>query len=1093
MLPQLALICNEPLPADWRNAGRNLYNYFLDRAADQAESDGNRLALIVDGLDEDSGSPSIVSQLPKNPHPALRIILASRATPDIATDLDPAHPLRCWARISLSPSPQAHEIEQRAKAELRDLLSGDSIHRDLVGLITAARGGLTLGDLADLTGHDEYDIQNILYGRAGRVLTPYVVSNFGIEHQREPGYVLAHEELREQAHRHLRARDRLADYYRRIHTWAEGYGAAGWPPRTPDYLLTEYPGLLKELNDVSRLATLAVDEARHARLFERTGGDVIALTELDVVLRLLADAPEPDFVRMCMVARNRDAMTQRYEQVPEELICAWVRLGHVNRAIGAANSIRESYRREETLSKICAVLTETGQVNRAIELAQQQPDIEECVELLAGIIEALGSHGSAGQMNDLIDRAAAMAESISSREMKSEALAAIAEAVASTGNVDRTIEFAHKAIELAEGREVDISLDDSAQLMICKAASALGDRDRVVGLAKRLEGRLSAISETDGQIRGFIAISEALVGVGEVQRARAFAERAYKMTEAVVAIDSRDVARCHIAEILTSAGEIDRAIAMTADMDKRRNWANFTLESIARFVADQGEAADALKVLAHIEDGHYRDLGMIQLAAVTARRGESLRANEIARSIATKKRLEISVLSAMAEGAAEGGNLAWAEQLAAEATDLLDPRSGSADREALCPFIKTLASVGEFERAHRIAAIASEEPSSFDSKAALAIGMAAAGDANLALETVHKFPPYMRERAVSEIAQSAVHRGCVDVVLNHIGRGFSAIELLTAVAGGIVDESNSSRAIDALDCVQAKAAFVSQLPQRPTPTAEADWMINMARALARVGDISQAQSLLYRADGLINDITDDYDRLRLQERFAHGVALSGDFKRALAVAGMMPNRYSKLDAFKSIVGAANSDLDIESALEVVRDLGDDDYVQGVVLEALLKRVAGMGNADQALALAEGQASGSYERTCLKLAIAAVLARHGCTTRAVELADEIWAAERRSGSRLSSSGLAEVFALAGDQDRAVRAAREVSSSGGSTTQELVGAAENLAAQGFASSAAKVAALAWLGASWTAVLPVIPRLNLAAARTIADLIATTTMEA
>ena len=47
------------------------------------------------------------------------------------------------------------------KRELGRLLRGNQVQQDLLGLITAAGGGLSARDLAELTGIDAYEIEEL--------------------------------------------------------------------------------------------------------------------------------------------------------------------------------------------------------------------------------------------------------------------------------------------------------------------------------------------------------------------------------------------------------------------------------------------------------------------------------------------------------------------------------------------------------------------------------------------------------------------------------------------------------------------------------------------------------------------------------------------------------------------------------------------------------------------------------------------------------------------------------------------------------------------------------------------------------------------
>ena len=132
------------------------------------------------------------------------------------------------------------------------MLGGSPAEQDLLGLLTAAVGGLSGPDLAELTGIPLWEIETILHTAAGRTFA------------RRPSrwapatgpevYLLGHEELQAAAVRYLAGR--LADYRDRLHAWAETYQAQGWPPDTPEYLLSGYYRLLASLRDLPRMTAL---------------------------------------------------------------------------------------------------------------------------------------------------------------------------------------------------------------------------------------------------------------------------------------------------------------------------------------------------------------------------------------------------------------------------------------------------------------------------------------------------------------------------------------------------------------------------------------------------------------------------------------------------------------------------------------------------------------------------------------------------------------------------------------------------------------------------------------------------------------------
>ncbi|MFD4444693.1 hypothetical protein ACFWPK_33430 [Nocardia sp. NPDC058519] len=93
VLDQLAVLM--PDQAEVINAA-NIYrdglrDHLLTLAAERESVEGRRLVLVVDGLDEDVGSPPIVTLLPRRPHPNLRVITASRS--DLSLPIPAEHPI----------------------------------------------------------------------------------------------------------------------------------------------------------------------------------------------------------------------------------------------------------------------------------------------------------------------------------------------------------------------------------------------------------------------------------------------------------------------------------------------------------------------------------------------------------------------------------------------------------------------------------------------------------------------------------------------------------------------------------------------------------------------------------------------------------------------------------------------------------------------------------------------------------------------------------------------------------------------------------------------------------------------------------------
>lgn len=372
----------------------------LDRAAERCATEGRRLVLVVDGLDEDHGVTagpgchSIAALLPRTPPHDMRIIVAGRPHPPVPDDVPGDHPLRTteinhW----LAPSPYAQAVRWDAEQNLLRLLDGGGLGRELVGLTVAAGGGLSASDIAELTGSRPRLVERELSAVTGRSFRRR--SMHWASHGPEV-YLLAHEEIQRSA-AELITDAELAACRTRLHRWAQTYRSAGWPATTPEYLLRGYAQLLRELGDTGRLVELVCDPARHERLWQVTGADLEALSELSTSLdQLLAHGrrnKDVDVSAALRLAAARDGLHERAAVLPADLIGLWARLGHTGRAISLAESQRESYNRVSALTAVATCLAATGHRERADALAADADSREDEARFLDAIAEGLAEAG----------------------------------------------------------------------------------------------------------------------------------------------------------------------------------------------------------------------------------------------------------------------------------------------------------------------------------------------------------------------------------------------------------------------------------------------------------------------------------------------------------------------------------------------------------------------------------------------------------------------------------------------------------------------------------------------------------------------------
>jgi hypothetical protein len=899
---QLAELLNEPMPA-LTDATRDLC--FLDllcRAAEACHARSEQLVLLVDGLDEDRGvtlgpdAYSIAALLPALPAAGMRVIVTGRPNPPIAPDVPDRHPLRDPAIVRhLTRSAAAMVIRQDMLRELTRLLRGDPGEQDLLGLLAAAGGGLSAGDLAELTEWPVWDIDERLATVAGR--------SFSLHASRlRPGirpdvYVLGHEELQNTALERL-GPARLEVYRRRLHAWADGYRELRWPPETPEYLMRGYYRMLDATSDLVRMVACATDAARHDRMLDIIGGDSAALAEIATAQEAAFRQDHPDLLALVRLAIRRDRMADRNGHIPPNLPGVWATLGRPARAEALARSIGHHHQ-AQALAGVAGAVAAAGDCVQALALADQAEDLAQSIqssyyqaEVLAGVAGAVAAAGDRGRALVLADQAEAWAQSNSDRVGgadvigRVQALVAVAGAVAAAGDLARAQNIAQSIFHP----------DWQARALagVAWAVAAAGDHDQALALADQAETLAQSINTPEWRAQALAGVAGAVAAAGDHAQALALADQAETAARSTtIWLPHQAQALAAVARAVAAAGDHDRAEALAdqAEIIVRPIAPLYTVETVAAVAGAVAAAGD-----------HDRALALAD------------RAETVAESI-TDRRRQANVLAAVAGAVAAAGDhdraLALADQAETAAQSIKESWGSQQIQraEALAAVARAVAGAGDYARAETVAQSIPEPYRKAESLAAVAGAVAAAGDHDRALaladQAERSIPgpwsatvPYQREWMLTDlISQARYETG-------------QRAQVMAAVAGAVAAAGDHDRALAIAESINTSEwiaesltasaeaaaaagdhdradilAFQAEAAARSTnqPLYQAQALAALAGAVAAVGDHDRALALVDQAETLAQSITQS-GQVQVLAAVAGAVAAAGDHDRAEVLA-----------------------------------------------------------------------------------------------------------------------------------------------------------------------------------------------------------------
>jgi tetratricopeptide (TPR) repeat protein len=919
VLEQLATLLDAPIPAYLTDSTKEAHLLgMLSDAAEACRDRGERLVLIVDGLDEDRGvtaapaSHSIAALLPDRVPGDMRILVSGRPNPPIPADVRETHPLRDPSIIRpLDDSPDAQVIRHAMEGELRQLLADESsTQHDLLGLLTAARGGLSIADLAELTGQSQWRVSDELQTASGRSFL-LRASNL-LPGELPDLYILGHEELQAAAWRYLGSK--LDAFRQRLHEWAARYRERDWPEHTPEYLLRGYFPMLREHGDLGRMITLATDRNRHDRTWSLSGGDNAALDEIRGTLDAVARADGPDLATMARLAVVRDYLIDRNDSVPVELPATWALLRQYNRAEALALSIGDQARCDAALVELVRALTARDERHRAEETAELISGVGRRGEAKMALLRAAAADGD-------LDSASRHLRSIPYKGEQAIGWIALALAAAEQGRTSEAREFAAKA-EPSMRAASNLRRAGEALATMAAVKATLGERTSARELIAETEALVPSIESPSWQAAVWAALIRATAAV-ENGTARAEVDKARASVSQITDHASRTAAQASLARAVGTIGDIESARMLTLEA-----------ETLARTVSDpwrRSEIWAGLLRAAFLVDPEYmRQLAPEAESAVQAITGRGPRA---------------TAMSVLAAALAAIGEADQALRLANEAGELIhfviDPEHRARD---LATLATVTANARDFGQAEKIALSIPVAQSRQRDNALVGIVRAAAADGDLPYATTltrSLSTASRRMGALVVVVQSAAESGHLsraEEVAWSIGPEIVQAEALVGLVRAMAADNPSEAGKIALSirspghrslaqsalAESAAAASHSRLARDLAKRAEAAAMAARGKSrtialIAAVGAAAVARGT-FVALRIAQSIDKPGPRGTAVAELARVLVLAGKAEKAEETARTIEDSYWRATAYAGMIEAHASLGNPDDALDLIRQV-----------------------------------------------------------------------------------------------------------------------------------------------------------------------------
>lgn len=1029
-IEQLAALCGESPRISLEGLARSgHFLRLLQEAAKRSVASGRILLIVIDGLDEDTGRssdperPSIASLLPRRPPAGVRVLAASRPSPELPDDVAVDHPLRTLKINQLSVSPHARNIEITAKSELTRLLRGSVFQRDVLGLITASGGGLTQRDLEELSGRPLYELDILFDSAFGRTLA---VRTFG--HQPnliESTYLFAHDTLRIIAEQQYGAS--LKDYRDRIHAWAQNYQSRNWPPETPMYLLRGYPRLLAATDDFPRLLRCATSAARHNLILDVTGGDALSLSEISSAQSMASRVQSPDLGTCIRLAALRDQLLHRNRDIPAELAIAWAELGEAARAEALSRSISSRAEQDQALAGVAHAAACAGEYDRSMALASDISNASLKVSALAGVAHVMATSGQS------VD-AEALARGMAKSSNRDTIWARIVRAVSDSGQYEKAEELANHIVNSHHRQAVltnvaqriaETSESDRAEALTRRILGANPNEDILISLARGIistgnnERAKELLHEAEAMARSkvgpvrrpstFAEIALLLIRIGDQESGQRLLSEGEAVADRINDPENKDSALRRLSITLASAAEFSAAEEIYQDISQLHKKARALIE-IAQHAIDKGAVSRAQKMLSEAQNiatridlPHIRESILLSAADGFSKAGMSEQAKAAALSLAQVNQRS-RALALVAANLARASEIEDAQEIAQR---INDPNESG---RAFSNIARTLIESGRTAEARsllyateRLTRGTIDVGRQAQGLAGIAAAMAITGrydEANRIAKRIHH--PYDKGRALADLAQLSFASGEMD----HCRRFLSSAEsLLLSI------RNQEWRG-------QALAGF--------------------ARVVAAVGLHDQSEAIAKK-------IASERWRSSALAGVAEAFASSGSYRRGEMIARRITSSRWRSFALAGLADILATKGYLDKAHELIAELKDAAYrsnesgTRAAIISRLTKAVASTGDYEQAKELAFRISATKNERYTALAWLVESMAFAGNYKEAEDVCASIKAPHWQGKAAAS---IAKALATSGKFDEAEKLAQQISNPD-MRARALVGISEQIA--------------------------------------------------